>query len=55
MGIFKEPLDVDFYVNPKSLSSTEEKEITDYIKADKEKREKLHPTKKKSRTQKITQ
>ena len=37
MGLLKEPLDVDFYVDPKSLSGTEEKIISDYIKADKEK------------------
>lgn len=55
MGLLKEPLDVDFYVDPKTLSGTEEKKISDYIKADKEKREKLQPAKKKARTHNITQ
>jgi len=47
MGLLKEPLDVDFYVDPKSLSDTEEKIISDYIKADKEKRKSQNPAKKK--------
>jgi len=55
MGLLKEPLDVDFYVDPKSLSGTEEKIISDYIKADKEKSKNLHPAKKKARTHNITQ
>ena len=38
MAIFKEPLDVDFVVDPRPLSVAEEKVITDFIRADKEKR-----------------
>lgn len=38
MAIFKEPLDVDFIVDPRPLSVAEEKVITDFIRADKEKR-----------------
>jgi hypothetical protein len=37
MAIFKEPLDVDFVVDPRPLSVAEEKVITDFISADKEK------------------
>jgi hypothetical protein len=37
MAIFKEPLDVDFVVDPRPLSIAEEKVITDFIRADKEK------------------
>jgi hypothetical protein len=37
MAIFKEPLDVDFAVDPRPLSIAEEKVITDFIRADKEK------------------
>ena len=38
MAIFKEPLDVDFVVDPRPLSVAEEKVITDFVRADKEKR-----------------
>ena len=38
MGLIKEPLDVDFEVEPRPLTKTEEKAISDFIKADKEKR-----------------
>ncbi len=38
MAIFKEPLDIDFVVDPRPLSVAEEKVITDFIRADKEKR-----------------
>lgn len=38
MGIIKEPLDVDFVVDPKPLTKAEEKAISDFIRADKEKR-----------------
>ena len=37
MAIFKEPLDIDFVVDPRPLSVAEEKVITDFIRADKEK------------------
>lgn len=48
MGIIKEPLDVDFVVDPRPLTKAEEKAISDFIRADKEKR-KLKET----RTKKI--
>jgi hypothetical protein len=38
MGIIKEPLDVDFVVDPRPLTKAEEKAISDFISADKEKR-----------------
>ncbi len=39
MGLIKEPLDVDFVVDPRPLTKAEEKAISDFIKADKEKRQ----------------
>ncbi len=38
MGLIKEPLDVDFTVDPRPLTKDEEKAISDFIKADKQKR-----------------
>ena len=38
MGLIKEPLDVDFVVNPRPLTKKEELAISAFIKADKEKR-----------------
>lgn len=38
MGLIKEPLDIDFVVDPRSLTKAEEKAISDFILADKEKR-----------------
>ena len=38
MGIIKEPLDVDFVVDPRPLTKAEEKAISDFIRTDKEKR-----------------
>ena len=38
MGLIKEPLDVDFLVNPRPLTKKEELAISAFIKADKEKR-----------------
>ncbi len=38
MGLIKEPLNVDFEVDPRPLTKAEEKAISDFIKADKEKR-----------------
>lgn len=38
MGLIKEPLDVDFFVDPKPLTEKEKKIISDFIRADKEKR-----------------
>ncbi|WP_165813725.1 hypothetical protein [Terrimonas sp.] len=49
MGLIKEPLDVDFVVDPRPLTKAEEKAISDFIRADKEKR-KLKELKKKATT-----
>ncbi|WP_165366122.1 hypothetical protein [Brumimicrobium glaciale] len=38
MTLIKEPLDVDFEVDPRPLTKKEEKAISDFIEADKEKR-----------------
>jgi hypothetical protein len=38
MGLIKEPLDIDFVVDPSPLTKAEEKAISDFIRADKEKR-----------------
>jgi len=40
MGLIREPKDVDFYVEPRPLTIEDEKAISDYIKADKQKRRK---------------
>ena len=38
MALIKEPLEVDFIVDPRPLTKAEEKAISDFIRADKEKR-----------------
>ncbi|MDD4740076.1 MAG: hypothetical protein PHY20_00750 [Bacteroidales bacterium] len=38
MGLIREPLDVDFFLDPRPLTKKEQKMISDFIKADKEKR-----------------
>lgn len=38
MGLIREPLDVDFVVDPRPLTKAEEKTMSDFIRADKEKR-----------------
>ena len=38
MGLVKEPLEIDFYVDPTPLTKEEEKSISDFIQADKLKR-----------------
>ncbi len=50
MGLVKEPLDVDFVVDPRPLTKKEELAISEFIKADKEKRALLEkrPSKTKS-------
>jgi hypothetical protein len=48
MEIIKEPLEVDFVVDPRPLSKEEEKAISNFIKADKEKRRKQKNKKSKS-------
>ncbi len=38
MGLVKEPINVDFIVDPRPLTKAEEKAISDFIRADKVKR-----------------
>ncbi|MCH7658372.1 MAG: hypothetical protein IIB05_08665 [Bacteroidetes bacterium] len=45
-GLIREPLEVDFFFDPKPLTKKEQKMISDFIKADKAKR-KLKKTSKK--------
>ena len=40
MEIISEPLDVDFVVDPTPLTKEQEKAVSDFIKADKERRAK---------------
>ena len=40
MGLIKEPLNIDFYVDPRPMTKEDEKAISDFIKADKLKRSK---------------
>ena len=57
MGLIKEPLDVDFVVDPRPLTKEEENAISEFIKADKQKRlgKTRRATKKKSkRTEKLS-
>lgn len=51
MGLIKEPLEIDYFVDPKPLTEKEKKLISDYIKADKEKRKKRITIKKGAFTQ----
>ncbi|MEP6466005.1 MAG: hypothetical protein ABJB05_06850 [Parafilimonas sp.] len=37
MGLIREPLDVDFYVDPRPLTKEERKKISEHIQAYKEK------------------
>jgi hypothetical protein len=53
MGLIREPLDVDFYVDPRPLTKEERKMISDYIKADKQKRENIKISKKGKYTQHV--
>ncbi len=46
MGLIREPLDVDFFVDPRPLTEKEKKKISDFIKADKVKRKRKKPSKK---------
>ena len=51
MGLIKEPLEVDFVVDPRPLTKQEEIAISEFIKADKAKRallEKIHSNNTKS-------
>ena len=45
MGLIKEPKDVDFYVDSRPLTIEEQKKISDFIKADKEKNKRKKRTK----------
>jgi len=47
MGLIREPLEVDFFVDPKPLTEKEKKMISDYIKVDKEIRRRKMQAKKK--------
>ena len=51
MGLIREPLDVDFFVDPRPLTKKEQKMISDFIKADKEKSRSIKPSKKGTYTQ----
>lgn len=57
MGLIKEPLDVDFVVDPRPLTKAEQKAISDFISADKEKRKqkelKKKPTSKRRSKQSV--
>jgi hypothetical protein len=44
--LIKEPIDVDFYVDPKPLTKEEERLISEYIKLDKKRRQSLKTIKK---------
>ena len=50
MGLIKEPLDIDFVVDSRPLTKKEELTISEFIKADKEKR--ALSSKRKSKTAK---
>lgn len=54
MGIIKEPLAVDFVVDPRPLTEKERKMISDFIKADKLKRAKTTSRLKKSQATRRT-
>ena len=51
MGLIREPLDVDFFVDPRPLTEKEKKMISDFIKTDKEKRKSKKKSKKGTYTQ----
>jgi len=55
MTLIKEPIDVDFVVDPRPLTKAEEKAISDFIRADKEKRKLKERRKKTVRKQKDKQ
>jgi len=58
MGLIREPLDVDFVVDPRPLTDKEKKQISDYIRAYKARHAKKHTSKRTLRTltprQKVT-
>jgi len=51
MGLVREPLDLDIFVDPKPLTVKKKKMISDFIKADKEKRKNKKTIKKDTFTQ----
>jgi hypothetical protein len=53
MGLIREPLDVDFFVDPRPLTDKEKKIISDFIRADKEKRNNKKTSKKGTHTQQM--
>lgn len=53
MGLIREPLDVDFFVDPKPLAEKDKKMISDFIKADKAKRRNKKILKKSTHTQSV--
>lgn len=55
MGLIKEPLEVDFVVEPRALTKEEEQAISNFIRADKEKRKLLALSKKKTAKRKVKQ
>jgi hypothetical protein len=55
MGLIREPLEVDFVVDPRPLTKAEEKAISDFIRADKEKRKRKALRAKKTINQKAKQ
>ena len=55
MGLIKESLDVDFVVDPRPLTKAEEKAISDFIRADKEKRKLKERRKKAAAKRKVKQ
>jgi hypothetical protein len=50
MGIIKEPLEVDFFVDPKPLTKEEMETISDFIEADKKHRKQIWLKKRHIRT-----
>ena len=52
MGLIKEPLDVDFVVDPRPLTKKEQLAISEFIKADKAKRALLEKQPRKTKTKK---
>jgi len=54
MGLIKEPLDIDFEVDPRPLTKEEQLAISEFIKEDKAKRAMLEKRPTKSRTSRKT-
>jgi hypothetical protein len=53
MGLIREPLEVDFFFDPKPLTKNEQKMISDFIKKDKAKRKHKKISKKGTYTQQM--